>query len=217
MNYLFKIQDLTKIYNGKKVLDIPSLTLEEGKIYAFLGTNGAGKTTLLSVLNLLLPPSTGRILYKGLDIWNSGKDKISVRREMTMVTQNPYLFDTTVENNVAYGLRIRNFPRSEIKDRITQCLAKVALSGFEKRRAHELSGGEIQRVAIARALAIEPKVLFLDEPTANVDIQTISILNDLLEELNSQLRISIIVATHDIDQAYGLAHKVFILEDGRII
>lgn len=217
MNYLFKIQDLTKIYNGKKVLDISSLTLEEGKIYGFLGANGAGKTTLLSILNLLLPPSTGTILYKGLDIWNSGKDKISVRREMTMVTQSPYLFDTTVENNVAYGLKIRNFPRSQIKDIVSKCLSRVGLSGFEKRRAHELSGGEVQRVAIARALAINPKVLFLDEPTANVDIQTISILNDLLEELNTQFKMSIIMAIHHINQAYRLAHKVFILQDGRII
>lgn len=216
MSYLFEIKDLTKIYNGKKVLDIPSLDLEEKGIYVFSGANGAGKTTLLSILNLLLMPSTGKILYKGLDVLNSQVNRIGIRREMTMVTQNPYLFDTTVENNVAYGLKMRKVPKTQMKDTVGSCLAKVGLSGFEKRRAHELSGGEVQRVAIARALAIKPKVLFLDEPTANVDIQTISVLNDLLGELNSQFEMSIIMATHHINEAHHLAHNVFILQDGRI-
>jgi len=217
MSYLFEIKNLTKIYDYRKVLDIPSLDLEEKRIYAFSGPNGAGKTTLLSILNLLLPPSTGRIFYRGLDVLNLGKDKMHVRRQMTMVTQGPYLFNTTVENNVAYGLKMRKVPKSQIRDTVSRCLAKVGLSGFEKRRARELSGGEVQRVAIARALATRPHVFLLDEPTANVDIQTVSILEPLLEELNSRFKTSIIMATHDIDQAHRLAHKVFTLEDGRIV
>lgn len=217
MNYLFEIKNLTKVYNGKKVLDVPFLTFEEGKIYALLGVNGAGKTTFLSILNLLLAPSTGSILYRGLNILNSQTDKVHIRREMTMVTQTPYLFNTTVEDNIAYGLRIRNFSRDQIGDIVSRCLVRVRLSGFEKRRARELSGGEVQRVAIARALAIEPRVLLLDEPTANVDIETISLIDELLEELNSKSQMSIIMATHDRNQAHHLAHKVFILEDGRII
>lgn len=215
MSYLFEIKDLTKIYDHKKVLDIPSLNLKERRIYAFCGPNGAGKTTLLSVLNLLIAPSTGRILYHGRHV--PGTDRVDVRREMTLVTQNPYLFSTTVENNVAYGLKLRKIPKSQMEDTVSRCLAKVGLSGFQKRSTRKLSGGEVQRVAIARALAICPKVLLLDEPTANVDMQTVCILESLLRDLNSHSKTSIIMATHDIDQAHRLAHTVFTLEYGRIV
>jgi tungstate transport system ATP-binding protein len=217
MSHLFEIRNLAKIYEHRKVLDIPSLNLREKMIYAFYGPNGAGKTTLLSILNLLLPPSTGSISYRGVDILNPATDRLNVRREMTMVTQNPYLFDTNVEGNVAYGLKMRNISKSQMRVTVSGCLARVGLSGFEKRSARELSGGEIQRVAIARALAICPQVLLLDEPTANVDMQTLSILEPLLKELNACSETSIIMATHDIDQADRLAHKVFTLQYGRIV
>jgi tungstate transport system ATP-binding protein len=141
MSYLFEIRNLTKIYDYRKVLDIPSLNLMEKTIYAFYGPNGAGKTTLLSILNLLLPPSTGSISYRGVDILNPATDRLIVRREMTMVTQNPYLFNATVESNVAYGLKMRNISKSQTRVTVSRCLAKVGLSGFEKRIARELSGG----------------------------------------------------------------------------
>ncbi len=217
MSHLFEIRNLTKIYGHRKVLDIPSLNLREKKVYAFYGPNGAGKTTLLSILNLLLPPSTGSISYRGVDILNPATDRLIVRREMTMVTQNPYLFNTTVESNVAYGLKMRHISKSQTRVTVSRCLAKVGLSGFEKRSARELSGGEIQRVAIARALAICPQVLLLDEPAANVDMQTVSILEPLLKELNSFSETSIIMATHDIGQAERLAHKVFTLQYGGMV
>jgi ABC-type methionine transport system ATPase subunit len=161
--------------------------------------------------------TAGSISHRGVDILNPATDRLILRREMTMVAQNPYLFNTTVEDNVAYGLKMRNISKSQMRVTVSRCLAKVGLSSFEKRSARELSGGEIQRVAIARALAICPQVLLLDEPTANVDMQTLSLLEPLLKELNSCSGTSIIMATHDIDQAYRLAHKVFTLQYGRIV
>jgi tungstate transport system ATP-binding protein len=212
--FQFEIRDLTKVYNGKTVLDIPHLTIKKGSIYGAMGPNGSGKTTLLSMLSLLLSPTSGKIYFEGIDIDEA--DKHLLRQKMTLVLQNPFLFSTTVEKNVAYGLKARGIKKGERKKRIMECLELVGLEGFEKRRADELSGGEIQRVAIARALTLYPKVLLLDEPTANVDRGSVDVLERILKELNQRFRITIILATHDINQAYRLADEVISLFGGKI-
>jgi tungstate transport system ATP-binding protein len=212
--FQFEIRNLTKVYNGKKVLDIPHLTIKKGKFYVVMGPNGSGKTTLISMLSLLLSPSSGNIYFGGID--TSGADRYSLRQKMTLILQNPLLLNTTVEKNIGYGLKIRRVKKEEREKRVIECLKFVGLEGFEKRRAGELSGGETQRVAIARALALYPKVLLLDEPTANVDRRSRDVLEGILKELNQRLRITIILATHDINQAYRLADEVISLFGGKI-
>lgn len=210
----FEIRNLTKVYHGKKVLDIPRLTIKTGGFYGVMGPNGSGKTTLLSLLSLLLPPTSGKIYFEGVD--TSKADKRSFRQKITLILQNPLLLNTTVQNNIAYGLKVRRIKRIAQKRRVTECLQLVGLEGFEKRRPREISGGEAQRVAIARAIALYPKVLLLDEPTANVDRSNVDLLEKILKELNQRFQITIIMATHDINQAYRLADEVIPLFGGKM-
>lgn len=215
-NYLFTVKDLTKLYNGKKVLDIPYLVIKNGMIYGVMGINGSGKTTLLSILSLLVKPTSGSIYFDGLEIDNRDNDNSMLRRQITMVLQNPFLLNTTVEKNIAYGLKIRGLSRKEQRQRVVECLDLVGLTGFEKRRAQELSGGEAQRVAIARGIAVKPKVLFLDEYTANVDKANIDVLENIIKELNHRYKTTIIFTTHDLNQAYRVTDDIVVLSEGKI-
>ncbi|MFH1624490.1 MAG: phosphate ABC transporter ATP-binding protein [Pseudomonadota bacterium] len=215
-DYQFTVKELTKLYNGKKVLDIPHLVIKKGMIYGVMGPNGSGKTTLLSILSLLIRPTSGRIYFEGLELDGSKTDELTVRRQMTMVLQNPFLLTTTVEKNVAYGLKIRGMHKKDRRQRVKECLDLVGLPGFEKRKAGELSGGEAQRVAIARGIAVNPKVLLLDEPTANVDKTNREVLEDIMNELNHRYKTTIVFTTHDSNQAYRLADEIIVLSDGRV-
>jgi len=215
-NYQFTVKDLTKFYNGKKVLDIPYLIIKKGTVHGVMGPNGSGKTTLLSILSLLTKPTSGRIYFDGLEIDSRDNDDYILRRQMAMVLQNPFLLNSTVEKNVTYGLRIRGLSKREQKQKVVECLDSVGLAGFEKRRSRELSGGEAQRVAIARGIAVTPKVLFLDEPTANVDKTHIDVLENIIKELNRRYKTTIIFTTHDLNQAYRLACEIVVLSEGKI-
>jgi len=209
-----EIQALTKIYDGKQVLDIPHLVINKGTIYGVIGPNGAGKTTLLSILAILVPPTSGNILFDGVDV--TELDQHALRRQITLILQNPLLFTTTVEKNIAYGLRVRGIGKQERTARVKECLRFVGLEGFEKRKTIGLSGGELQRVAIARALALNPTVLLLDEPTANVDRASVDLVEQILRDLNNSLGITIIIASHDMNQVYRLSDEVVHLIDGRL-
>ncbi len=214
MAALFELRDITKSYNNTRVLAIPHLAIKQGGVYGIMGPNGAGKTTLLSIVALLLAPTSGTIYWEGANI--ATLDRNQLRRKVTLITQNPYLFHTTVENNVVYGLKMRGIKGEERRKKMKTSLALVGLPGFAKRMARELSGGEAQRVAIARALALDPQVLLLDEPTANVDRHGVEQIELILRELNEKLGITIIVATHDVNQVHRLSDEVIYLFDGMI-
>lgn len=214
MDSLFELRDITKFYNDRKVLEIPHLVIRKGCIYGMMGPNGAGKSTLLSILAFLIPPTSGKVFWERMDVDTLNKHML--RKKITLITQNPYLFNTTVRKNVVYGLKIRRIKKEKTKERVKECLDLVGLPDFDKRMAGELSGGEIQRVAIARALALDPQALLLDEPTANVDYRGIQSLELILRELNQKLGITIILATHDINQAYRLSDEGIYLFAGKI-
>ena len=174
---LFDIRGLYHEYGGRRVLDVPRFMVKKGKILALVGPNGSGKTTLLSILDLLITPTGGEILYRGEPV---GADHASMRRyrlTMSMLLQDPYLFNTTVTGNVAWGLKARRVPGEEIGRRVSRALSLVGLEELGQRRARTLSGGEAQRTALARAMATEPEVLLLDEFTANLDPQSASALD----------------------------------------
>ncbi|MEJ2725206.1 MAG: ATP-binding cassette domain-containing protein [Deltaproteobacteria bacterium] len=155
---LFSIKDLTKVYGNRTVLNLPDLVFEKGRIYALEGPNGSGKTTLLEILSLLMPPSTGIILYDDKKIDFANSDLTPIRREIVMVQQHPVLFTTTVYKNLEFGLKIRGISKMERQRIVEESLDLVGMQGFSHALAHKLSGGETQRVAIARALACSPRV-----------------------------------------------------------
>ncbi len=215
---ILKVRNLKKIYNSKIVLDIVNLNFQEGKIYAIVGPNGSGKTTLLNILNLLEKPNKGQIFFYDQEITDKlNSDILEIRRRMTLVNQNPFLFHSTVYDNVAYGLKIRLIPSKVQKNRIRSALNMVGLPGFEDRKANQLSGGEAQRVVIARALVIEPEVLFLDEPTANIDQKHIDVVERIIKKIKKEIKTTVIFTTHDLSQAYRLADEVISLLEGKII
>ena len=215
---IFKVRNLKKVYNGKIVLDIDNLNFQEGKIYAIVGPNGSGKTTLLNILNLLEKPDEGQIFFYDQEITNkSNSDTLEIRRRMTLVNQDPFLFHSTVYDNIAYGLKIRSIPSKVQKSRIRSALNIVGLSGFKDRKVNQLSGGEAQRVVIARALVIEPEILFLDEPTTSIDQKHIDVVERIIKKIKKEIKTTVIFSTHDLSQAYRLADEVISLLDGKII
>jgi len=215
MQQLFAIKSLTKLYKDRIVLDINHLTLEQGKITAILGPNGAGKTTLLRILNLLEPPDTGHISFLGRSI--SEVNRLDVARQMCMVFQRPVMFRSTVYKNVAYGLKMRGLPVKEIDRRVSESLSFVGMSDFAHSLAVNLSGGEMQRVALARALVLRPKVLLLDEPTANLDPGSVQIIEDIVKRSTEKFGTSVIIVTHNLFQAQRMADETMLLIDGQVI
>ena len=213
----FELLDIVHWYGGKKALEIGHLVLRGGEIYGFVGPNGSGKTTLLYIMNLLLRPTEGQIFFEGEPIYEDANCRSSAQRKMTMVLQNPYLFDTTVEKNLEYSLKLRGLPREKRLGIVWDALDEVGLVGFEKRRARQLSGGEAQLVALARALALGPAVLFLDEPTANVDAKRIRQLESIVRKINRERGTTVVLTTHNLDEAYRIADRVFSLFEGSLV
>jgi tungstate transport system ATP-binding protein len=203
-------------YRTKVVLDIDSLTIVEGRLYTLIGANGAGKSTLLSILAFLSPPMAGEIFYAGRRVdWNRGSME-EQRRKVTLLHQAPYLFGGTVHANVAFGLKARGIQGEEQRRIVEDSLAIVGLQGFRERKARELSGGEAQRVAMARALALKPEVLLLDEPLANIDLETAGFLETVIASLPAR-GTTVVMTTHDPDRPERLNGESIFLEGGRIV
>jgi tungstate transport system ATP-binding protein len=212
---LFEAKQLTKAYKGRTVLDLRELVLDKEKIYALQGPNGSGKTTLLEILSLLIPPTTGELRYRGSAVDFKGRGLTALRREIVMVHQNPVLFTTTVHGNLEFALKVRGLPKAAREKIILASLDLVGMRGFLHAEAHKLSGGETQRVAIARAVACSPRVMLFDEPTSSVDVENKNIIERIINDINSEKRISVIFTSHDLTQASKLSHEVIPLFDGR--
>ncbi|MFQ6118220.1 MAG: energy-coupling factor ABC transporter ATP-binding protein [Candidatus Bipolaricaulia bacterium] len=215
---------------GREVLHGIDLEVNRGEDFCLLGPSGAGKTTLLRLLNLLCKPTSGEIRFNFKAESPARDGELELRRRMAMVFQEPALFDTTVWGNVAYGLlsrmglmtRVKERwagllnGRSDLDRRVREVLEAVGLAGFERRPAPSLSVGERRRVALARALVVEPELLLLDEPTANLDPRNTALIESLIERSN-RAGTTIVLATHDMNQARRLGDRVALLLDGRII
>ncbi len=213
---LLRVENLTKKYD-QEVLRVDQLSIQRGKIYGIIGPSGAGKSTFLRMINLLEPPTTGSIAFNDSKVSANRGNAIEAQREMTLMFQKPVLFRTSVFENVAYGLKVRNFDKRRIQSRVSELLQKVGLADFSRRHAASLSGGEAQRVALARAVAFAPKLLLLDEPTANLDPSNIEVIENLLLEMNRDTEVTVIIVTHNIFQARRIAHEVIFMHEGRIV
>jgi tungstate transport system ATP-binding protein len=211
------ISDISKTFDGKFAVKEINLDLREGEVLGIVGPSGSGKTTLLRLVSLLIHPDSGSITIQGVDAKGNEEHRRRLRTQTAMVFQYSALFDTSIFNNVALGLKIRRFDKREIKTRVRDMLGLVKLSGLEKRRANTLSGGEAQRVALARALVVQPKVLLLDEATANLDPKNVEIIEGLVRRANVESKTSVIVATHNLNQARRLATRIAFLLDGDLV
>jgi len=203
--------------DGSVALDDVSIEIAKGERVAILGPNGAGKSTLMLNLAGILTPSQGEVNILGLPV--KTENMPDIRRNVGLTFQNPddQLFCSTVFEDVAYGPLNLGLPEDEVTSRATDSLRQVGLEGYEKRLPHHLSEGEKKKVAIATVLSMRPKILMIDEPTANLDPKSREELTELIRDVVKRHEMTLIVATHDVDLVPQIADNVFILDGGRIV
>src|SRR5512136_1056940 len=213
---ILEARDLEVKRGGVLTLNVPSLSIEQGEILSLIGANGAGKTTLLQALCCLLKLFRGEISFRGERI-NSSHSALAYRRKLAMVFQEPLLFDTTVFENVASGLRIRGMKWQDISRIAMEQLDRFGIGHLSPRSARKISGGEAQRTSLARAFALQPEVLLLDEPFASLDPPTRESLIEDLEDILRQTRTTTLFATHDRQDALRLSDRIAIMNKGKIL
>ena len=209
-----RIENLSKQFDGVTVVDGVDLDISQGELFAILGGSGCGKTTLLRMLAGFETPSAGRIIIDGIDMTGLPP----YQRPVNMMVQSYAVFPhMTVENNVAYGLKKEGIDKARIGEQVAQILSLVQLSGYEKRKPHQLSGGQLQRVALARALVKKPKVLLLDEPLAALDKKLRQRTQFELMNIQHELGITFVVVTHDQEEAMNLATRIAVMDEGKFV
>lgn len=228
--YQIKTEGLSFVYDDRgetplsdvhPALSSIDLTIERGEYIAVLGHNGSGKSTLAKLLNLILVPTTGKILIDGKDVSSPdlSEDEIfEVRKKIGMVFQNPdnQLVATVVEEDVAFGPENLGLPREEIKARIDEALEMVGMTEYRKHAPHKLSGGQKQRVAIAGIIAMRPECIIFDESTAMLDPVGRREVVNIMEKLNRENGITVINITHYMDEA-ARADRVIVINDGEML
>ncbi len=213
---ILDIGNLRAQRGGVTVLDVPNLAIRNGEVLSLIGPNGAGKSTILLIMARLIPPVSGTIRFKGQAVHN-GNNVIDYRRKIAMVFQEPLLFDATVHDNVAAGLKIRGMKRAETHARVHECLDHFGITHLSDRHARKLSGGEAQRTSLARAFAVRPEIIFLDEPFSSLDPPTREGLIDDLQRILKETKTTAVMATHDRIEALRLSHRIAVMKDGRIM
>ncbi len=205
---------LRRVYGGKTAVEVDRIGLHEGELLAVFGPNGAGKSTLLRLLAMLEKPDAGEVAFRG----RSGRaSERALRAASAVVFQRPHFWSDSVEYNVGLGLALRGVARSESRGRCRAVCEQLAIPHLLAAPVSELSGGEAQRVALARALVLDPEILFLDEPTANLDTDSRLDLRHDLERVARERATSIFLITHDRGEAFHLADRVAVIRGGKLI
>ncbi|TMC77293.1 MAG: ABC transporter ATP-binding protein [Chloroflexi bacterium] len=205
------LRRVSKVYKDTTAVDDLSLHIKDREFVALLGPSGCGKTTTLRMLAGFIRPDSGQILIDGKDI----TDLPPERRPTAMVFQSYALWPhMTVADNVAFGLRLRKRPKTEVADRTEQMLDIVGLPGVMKRYPSQLSGGQQQRVALARALVLGPKILLLDEPLSNLDAKLRVRMRDEIRRIQQELQITTVYVTHDQEEALTMADRIAVMDKG---
>ncbi|GGH10422.1 ATP-binding cassette domain-containing protein [Silvibacterium dinghuense] len=219
MSPVIEFRDVTlSVAQGRVLLKGVSLALEEGTTTALLGRSGCGKTTLLRTVNGMAQPSSGEVRVFGEGV--ASADPIALRRGIGYVIQETGLFPHfTVERNVGIVLECEGRPRTERKERSYAMLRSVGLEpeAYARRHPRQLSGGQRQRVGLARALAAEPSILLMDEPFGALDPLTRAEMQEMLRSLLRRIRKTVLLVTHDLDEALYLADRIVLLSEGQVI
>ena len=209
---MYILDSIQHRYGSRLVVDVERLEIRRGETLAIVGPSGSGKSTLLRLMQFLERPSSGSIVFDGRAI--EAPAPLDVRRRVTTVFQRPLMFDRSVRDNIAYGLRLRG--RNNARAVVDRLIDELGLRDLAGEPARLLSGGEAQRVALARALAIQPDVLLLDEPTANLDPHNVGLIENIIRE-QQRRGVTIVLVTHHVFQARRLADRTGLLLDGRLI
>lgn len=204
------IENLTKAYGKRIVLDIDSLSFISGKLYAIVGSNGAGKTTLLKIIAGLEHKTEGSITY------NESPLNKHLLKNVTYMSQRPYMLRTSVFNNIAYPLKIRKYPKKIIENKVHEIMVELELSDLKDQMATSLSGGESQKVALARALVFEAELLLLDEPTSNINPNAIELIEKVILKRYQEKHMTTIIITHNMKQAKRLCDQMVVIEKGKV-
>jgi len=213
MSTAFRLEAVRQRYTGRTVLHLDFLEVRRGEILALVGPSGSGKSTLLRLLNFLERPTEGRVWYEG-QATDGERTPLELRRQVTTVFQHTVLQKASVRANVAYGLRLRGQPTD---GRVQSLLATVGMGELAGAQARLLSGGEKQRVALARALIFRPRVLLLDEPTANLDPYNVGLIEQIVRAENREHGTTVVLVTHNVFQAHRLAHRTGLVLNGGLV
>ena len=210
---LIDLVNISKTFDDTMVLDDLNLAVKENTFVTLLGPSGCGKTTTLRIIGGFEKPDTGKVIFDGQDITNLPPNK----RQLNTVFQKYALFThMSIAENIAFGLKIKNKPKSYIDDKIKYALKLVNLDGFENRSVASLSGGQQQRIAIARAIVNEPRVLLLDEPLGALDLKLRQDMQYELIRLKNELGITFIYVTHDQEEALTMSDTIVVMNQGYI-
>lgn len=214
MSKLYELNKIEQYYDGRKVLNIDNLVLDENEIVGFFGPNGSGKSTLFNLLSFVNRPSHGDIEFNGL---HHEKIDFETKQSIVMVPQNPYLLKRTVYENIAYGLKLRK-ETNNLKEKVDEALALVGLeSSFACRKWSQLSGGEAQRVALAARLILKPKVLILDEPTTGVDTNSAQLIKEAILSAKQRYNTTIFISSHDHSWLNHICDRKVALFQGNLV
>ncbi len=210
---LIDLVNISKSFDGELVLDDLNLSVKENEFVTLLGPSGCGKTTTLRIIGGFEKPDTGKVIFSGQDITNLPPNK----RQLNTVFQKYALFPhMNISENIAFGLKIKNKPKSYIQDKIKYALKLVNLDGYENRTVDSLSGGQQQRIAIARAIVNEPKLLLLDEPLGALDLKLRQDMQYELIRMKRELGITFIYVTHDQEEALTMSDYIVVMNQGYI-
>jgi spermidine/putrescine transport system ATP-binding protein len=213
-NYILSIQNVTRSFGDFIAIDQFSLDIEEGELVTLLGPSGCGKTTLLRIIAGFEVADSGKILLEGRDMHHVP----AYQRPVNMVFQKYSLFPhLNVFENIAFGLRLKRLPHSQIAEKVQSMLELVRLPGFEYREVAKLSGGELQRIALARALIMDPKVLLLDEPLGALDLMIRKEMEIELKRIHVKLGATFLYVTHDQEEAMTVSDRIVIMKRGKIV
>ena len=207
------LKNISKKYKDKEILKNITFDIKEGELVCILGPSGCGKTTLLNIIGGFVSDYSGDVFLSDENINNIPPEK----REIATVFQSYGLFThKNVIDNVSYGLKLLKIDKNTREKRAKEMLEKVGLAGYEKKKIKELSGGEQQRVAIARSMVLNPKLLLLDEPLSNLDVHLRDVMRKEIKRIQKQFGVTMIIVTHDQEDAFKLADRVIVINEGHI-